>query len=194
MSNAIGLSKYVKTCYTLDYPVTISGTSTRSTGAQGLRKQHTGRIEEQGHLPVSTADTWSNLVPKFWSGPTIWAESAVQALRATKQFDLLRTLNYPHVYASCNVFHPEHKDLVRESMGKYCRSSGRRSFCVRIAIFQSYVLIWLNRIRSFVINLTNRFGRHIDRNNRIDGIDTMKAAVTYLQNKYSTLSPLRASR
>ena len=188
MANAVGLSKYVKRFYTLDYPVTISGQSTKSTGAQGLRKEHIGKIEEQEHLPARTADNWSSLVPKFWSGSTIWAESAVQALVATEQTILLQKLNYPYLYASCKIFEPEQKRLVQESIRLYCQVSGKSPLVIRIAMCWPYIRIWSDRVTSFATNLVNRIGRYVHLGNRVDGLDTIGEAVKYLENRYSSLS------
>lgn len=103
MANAIGLSRVVESLVEIDVPAVISGHSKKSGGGMGAEKKHHGRIEDQSFLPKNTSKLWSNKIPKFWSGSTIYAESAKEALLRTNSPKELR-LNYSYLWAYCLVF------------------------------------------------------------------------------------------
>ena len=103
MANAIGLSRVVESLIDVDAPAVISGHSKRSGGGMGAEKKHHGRIEEQSFLPKNTSKLWSNKIPKFWSGATIYAESAKEALLRTKCSGQFK-VNYTYLWAYCLVF------------------------------------------------------------------------------------------
>lgn len=103
MANAIGLAKVVEKLVTIDVPAVISGHSKKSTGGMGGEKKHHGEIESQLHLPKVTSERWSNKIPKFWSGATIYAESAKEALLRTNNSTHFK-LNYTYLWAYCIVF------------------------------------------------------------------------------------------
>lgn len=103
MANAIGLAKVVKNMVEIDAPAVISGHSKKSTGGMGGEKKHHGSIENQLHLPKETSALWSVKIPKFWSGATIYAESAKEALVRTNNSKSFK-LNYKYLLAFCLVF------------------------------------------------------------------------------------------
>lgn len=117
MANAIGLSRVVKNLIEVDIPAVISGHSKKSGGGMGGEKKHHGGIESQSHLPKETSALWSDKIPKFWSGSTIYAESAKEALRRTntpKQFKL----NYTYLWAYCLVFESSYLKITIKTILK----------------------------------------------------------------------------
>lgn len=103
MANAIALARVIENLVEVDAPSVISGHSKKSTGGMGGEKKHHGRIEDQLHLPKDTSRLWSNKIPKFWSGATIYAESAKEALVRTNTPSHFK-LNYSYLWAFCLVF------------------------------------------------------------------------------------------
>lgn len=103
MSNAVGISKYLTNYVFVDIPIVISGHCMKSTAGQGNMKKHIGSIESQKHLPLNTAKEWGKRIPFFWSGPTIYAESARKALLATGRSNS-HMINYPALYSCCLVY------------------------------------------------------------------------------------------
>lgn len=110
MANAVGLTKYIEHYVYADFPTVISGHCKKSTGGQGGMKEHHGKIENIGHLPVDTAQRWSTDIPFFWSGPTIYSESARRALEETNRADI--KLNYIALYACCLIYEKNYKKEV----------------------------------------------------------------------------------
>lgn len=103
MANAIGLARVIENLVEVDAPALISGHSKKSTGGMGGEKKHHGRIEDQSHLPKETSRLWCDKIPKFWSGATIYAESAKEALVRTNTPSYFK-LNYSYLWAFCLVF------------------------------------------------------------------------------------------
>lgn len=115
MANAVGLVPFISKYVFMDIPAVISGHSAKSTGGQGGEKKHYGKIENQAHLPKNTKDIWNGKIPFFWSGPTIYAESAYQAMKATDSV-YVEKLSYSALYAQCFVFEPQYRNLVIQKM------------------------------------------------------------------------------
>jgi hypothetical protein len=106
MSAAMAIGSYIKSVCIVDYPLFLPGSSGKSNaGLSGLGK-HIGRLREQPHLSSNVEETWSKIVPPFFSVETIWAEAAVDALQATGRFDLLKDFNVPRLYADLVMWHP----------------------------------------------------------------------------------------
>jgi glycosyltransferase involved in cell wall biosynthesis len=103
MANAIGLARVIENLIEVDAPAVISGHSKKSTGGMGGEKKHHGRIEDQTFLPKETSKLWCKKIPKFWSGATIYAESAKEALRRTNN-PYQSKLNFTYLWAFCLVF------------------------------------------------------------------------------------------
>lgn len=111
MANAIGLTSVVKRLVEIDVPAIISGHSKRSGGGMGAEKKHHGRIEDQTFLPKETSILWCNKIPKFWSGATIYAESAKEALRRTNNPNQSK-LNFSYLWAFCLVFESKYLNKI----------------------------------------------------------------------------------
>lgn len=106
MANAVSVSLEISDFYYLDFPLIISGRSIHSIGGQGVLHNHVAQIKDVEHLPKNTVDEWTDKIPKYWTGETIWAESAIKALNKYKKLDLVNKFNYNHLYARIVLFNP----------------------------------------------------------------------------------------
>lgn len=116
VAGAVALGLVVKRAVRLDHPLFVPGVSGASTGGWGAAKRHVGELKDQAHLPQWSIHAWSDLVPKFFSGETIWAEDVVQSLSAMERQDLLKEMNISRLFASCIVFHPRRAKLILASL------------------------------------------------------------------------------
>jgi hypothetical protein len=103
LASAIGLAYTVKSMIYDPAPIIISGHSPKSGGGSGAAGRHHGRIEDQPHLPVGIADQWPPAVPRYWSGYTIYAQSAIAAAKAAAQAPLPR-FAYHRLFAACFLY------------------------------------------------------------------------------------------
>ena len=94
MANSVALSVIDIKHYKYDFPFSIAGKCTTSAGGLGAKHQHLSKIEDAKHLPANTSERWQIQIPKYWSAPTIYAQSAVDACIRMNNTDLASLFNY----------------------------------------------------------------------------------------------------
>jgi glycosyltransferase involved in cell wall biosynthesis len=152
MSNAIGLIPFTKKAVQLDFPLVISGHGAKSTGGQAQRKEHHGLIEKQSFLPKDTVNKWDHKIPYFWSGHTIWAESARRALNASGQEIKTNEINYDYLYASCFIYEHFHKKVfdaikVNRNSLEICFTWIKIIYYLNIVIFKRALTFFKNKLK-----------------------------------------------
>jgi glycosyltransferase involved in cell wall biosynthesis len=143
MAAAISIASCAaKVCF-VDYPLFVPGSSANSNaGLSGLNR-HLGWLREQPHLEPDCEETWSRIVPKFYSVQTIWGEATVNALRAMGRADMLKRFNVPYLYSLCIVYHPKYIFAARYNYRAALRDAGHDLFwgLLRLAYCLAYLLI-----------------------------------------------------
>ena len=142
---AVALSLYANKHYHLDVPIVISGTAKKSAGGMGAAKTHKGDLQKIPHLPSDTIKTWDPLVPFYWSGPTIYADSVYKCLNRTDNQALLRKYNYNYLYATLMVFQSDFYHATKKAM-----LLNKKTSWLKI-IYYSIFLVML-RTSSYIIN------------------------------------------
>jgi hypothetical protein len=85
----------------INYPLTIPGACKASnTYIAYASKRQSTKLEDQPEFR-DVGYHWSELVPRLYTVPPIWADSAVAALLAMGRADLVRQLNLPRLAAYC---------------------------------------------------------------------------------------------
>jgi glycosyltransferase involved in cell wall biosynthesis len=85
-----------------DYPLTIPGACGASGSVlEGAIRRHSKRLEDAPHLRDRGDYRWCELVPRVYTAETIWADSAIAALRAMGREDLVRQLCVWKLSALC---------------------------------------------------------------------------------------------
>lgn len=171
MANAFSASLFVDSFVYFDAPLFIAGNSVKSAAGQGLAGKHVGRIEGNPQLPSDCHLHWTTLVPKYWSGPTIWAESAVKVIIKSNRKDLYLKMNFLRLYASCLIFNPEYKSVVLDAMNIY-RKERVRNIAIKLQL--EFGKVWLLRIKFFLKNILYKldfFQRY-----RLSGIENIQIA------------------
>lgn len=146
MANAIALTQVINFHVWVSFPVIISGKSSSSTGGAGVLHKHIAKIEDVKHLPKNTSLEWTDKIPKFWTGPTIWAESVLKALKHFENNEEIKKFNFSYLYAFISVFNKKHIHVIYKDF-KYKRFGFRYFFY--------YLKIYLNRITIFIDNRLN---------------------------------------
>lgn len=111
MANAVALTQVENEYVLVNIPVVISGKSNSSIGGQGVKHNHVNHIDNVPHLHSKTSKEWSSIVPKYWTGPTIWAESVLKSLKA---FGSSKEININYLLATIYVFHYQHRKQIFE--------------------------------------------------------------------------------
>ncbi len=81
---SVALAKYVKKQVIIDKNFSIFGACPQSATAINLVGGHCGYLEDAPHLKNRGEYEWDHLIPRYYSVQTIWAESAITALRETE--------------------------------------------------------------------------------------------------------------
>lgn len=147
MANAVGCALNAKNAYVIYAPLIISGTSSKSTAGLGLAHKHVGKIEEKTFLPSYTLSTWFDILPKFWTGPTIYAQSALYSLTQLDREDLKKEFNINRFYAN---FLTSYNDF---SLLKPLMSKAKANL---LAIYYYKLIVFLIRVNCFVHNFVNK--------------------------------------
>jgi len=154
MAGAVAVSAFVGRYCKVDYPLFISGCGAGALPASGvIMRKSAGLLDEFPHLPQRYKDVWSTIVPKYYSGSTVWAENVVQALKATKREDLLGMLNLPLLHAQCMVFEPEFYSLIVRNLFRSIPPGTASKLEATMAFSWHYLAVWLLRARVLVKNI-----------------------------------------
>lgn len=152
MANAYALSYVVGRMAVAELPLFIAGNSNSSNAGLGLRGRHVGEISDLPFLPHDTADHWNPSIPFFWSGQTIWCQSAylaAAALGRVQEFEA--TNNYRGLYARVLVFQPGFfKRVLGAFLARHAGSSVLHKGKEVSAIAVAAGGLWLARVVGFV--------------------------------------------
>lgn len=175
---ALAVANFVTRMCAIDYPLTISGTSFLSGAGDSAAGKHKGRLEDAPQLRDRSDYQWDELIPRFYSVQTIWAESAVVALRATNRRDLLNEFNLPFLYAQCVIFHVDFTRVIVSNMPRAFRSMGK-GYMKGSAEFLFYAAAILVKrvVNSLVYRIRTRFSKNV---HEIDGLVNIEHAMNSL--------------
>lgn len=177
MSNAIALAFTVKNYALIDMPFILSGFSYKSTGGQGARHAHIGRLEDIPFLPKDTIDNWDIRLPKIWTSQTIWAQSVLESLRRMDLINERKAFNYNAFYGSFITFNWSHRKEVFKFITPLTVCSTAFSIIKNIA----------NRARFFIKNMLVAKSSYISSTYTKDNITELHQAVISSQ-EYSSAS------
>lgn len=176
MANAIGLTLVLKNHIVIDTPIIISGFSYKSTGGQGSRGAHTGKIEDIAHLPKNTAAEWDKRIPRYWTAETIYAESVLKSLKRCGFNEYTNQFNFPALYAAIAMYHTSLLNIVRP----YINAKNIMTVAAR------YMQIFFKRSKNFI---NNTFETRLNISSQItyDNVSNIEDAVRIV-NEYSKTS------
>ncbi|MDA9945237.1 glycosyltransferase [Schleiferiaceae bacterium] len=169
IANAIALAVYAKHYIILDLPLVISGQSKLSAGGKGAAGEHYGEIASIRQLPKDSAKIWSEKVPFYWSGKTIYAESTLKALNKLRMYELMKRFNYTYLYACCFVFDFRYRGRIM-----HCVRNSLTTF-QRSRVIGFFILIWIQRVLHHIKYIYLRFMQNGGNRNR---------SIIYIDNTY----------
>lgn len=109
--SVVALSLVSKNNVFIDYPFTISGICKTSGSADSATGRHTGKWEDAPHFKGHSNYQWNDQVPKIYSVETIWADSAIAAIKDFKVNELI--FNIAPLTAYCLINHTEYSKILK---------------------------------------------------------------------------------
>ncbi len=99
ISNGVALTFVVDKFATIQFPICYSGASKHlGGGAVAMKHQGTTDFKRLPFLPENIEEIWYEKVPKVWTAPTIYCESAIEAMRNIGHEELIETIDFEKLY------------------------------------------------------------------------------------------------
>jgi glycosyltransferase involved in cell wall biosynthesis len=95
---AVTLSCIIDKNYVADFPFSIAGICPTSTSFVATTGGHSGDLKNAPHLKNRGIYEWDSLIPKYYSVETLWAESALKALKEIGKANYLQFFNRYFMY------------------------------------------------------------------------------------------------
>lgn len=190
---SISLACIVKRILVTDYPLTISGVCGVSASiVEGLLKKNSKKLEDAPHLRNRGYYEWSELVPSVYCVETIWADSAITALKAMCRDDLIKRINVPKLSAACVQMNEGITKQVKYSLQNVSKLRGDNYinyyilFCWYLFLLKfKYISNLLNRVRTRILIIIGK-----KQFKRIDGLNNINEATVALTKYLSNRSIL----
>lgn len=112
IANAVSLCFVAKNVKYVDFPIVISGASKHLGGDMRLKKGRRAEIDKLSFLPKCTKENWEKSIPCVWTGITVWADSAIKALRYSKHEEYVGKVKLEKMYARFIAYYPDMRSLV----------------------------------------------------------------------------------
>ena len=183
ISGAVAVSNYVKRLCIIDYPLFVPGSSSNSGSGRSAMKKHVGKLEDEPQTkPYST--TWPNLVPKFYSVQTVWAQAGLAALSAINRQDLIEEFNVSLLHAMCFVYNPSFYKIIISNLFRSIKTNPYNlSKGILLFVFSAIGTV-SNRIKSHVLRLARL--HNVEYDHDVCGINNIEEAVLDLSKYLQT--------
>jgi hypothetical protein len=174
-----------------DYPLTIPGRCSASNSViQGALKAQSTKLEDQPEIR-DIGYRWSDVVPRLYTGPGIWADSAVAALLAMGRSDLVRQLNLPKLAAHCIEANRGVTRRVLKDSFKTIQAMGRSQIihALRLALYLLTVpcVKFARRAINRILMIIGVRRTHRD-NNAVNMVQVSNALTNYLREHGQSFS------
>ena len=138
---AIGLAKNISSFIEIDYPITLPGICGKSAPVDEKKNKY-NKLEEAPHFRNRRFYKWSSQVPRFYSSPNIWADSALTAVKELNINDLALYFNKFRLGVVLLKSNPENRDEIINFLKK------------GVSVHDYYIFFSFSLVRKFI----NDFG------------------------------------
>jgi glycosyltransferase involved in cell wall biosynthesis len=154
---SVALATIIDTLLIIDYPMTVSGACPESATAQARRGEHLGELKDAPHFLGHSSYTWSDSVPDFYSVETIWADSALAALKDMSKRDYIARFNSNMLLLYCYYKYRNYRHLVKEKWITLNKHRVWRYF----SLFITYIKYTVNKSSGFFLGVLSKAKRII---------------------------------
>lgn len=112
MAVAIAISTILNEYCIINYPVSITGASVNSAAGLGVINKHISKIEDVKWLPKNILNNWDLNIPRYWTGPTIYAQTIFEVLTQSKRnFQI----NYRYLYYTMLIYNNQISGIIKQN-------------------------------------------------------------------------------
>ena len=115
------IAQECRSCVHVDYPIVVPGHSGVSTAGQSARGGHLGRLRDNPHIGAFENLVWDSRIPEFYSVPTVWSFSLLEALKKT---GTERLAHFGRLYVRCLLLHRAYRSDTLQSIRHQARRVG----------------------------------------------------------------------
>ena len=127
VSSAVLIAHHIRKAALIDFPFTIPGACNTSSSGRGASGKHYGELRRDPHMRGYEDLAWPPGIPERFSVETVWAESAVEAMRSLGGEEAVGKLDLAALNAYYLVRHPGDFGPVRRALGDLARSGDGRA-------------------------------------------------------------------
>lgn len=136
--STVALSSFVKNHFVIKDACSIAGACPASTTSAGRLNQDDIKFEDAPHFKNNTNYQWDALIPKYYCGEIIWAETAI---RATRDFELNKILEKfnRNLFNNASLSHNRH--ITRIVMKAYFENTNKNNNIINrnVYLINSYI-------------------------------------------------------
>lgn len=110
---AIGLAKNISEFIEIDFPLTLPGICGKAAPMDERKNQYKN-LEDSPHFRDRGDYFWAPEVPRFYSGRTIWADSALAAIRDLKLNKYLKHFDKYMLFSTLLDSYPDRKKEIQK--------------------------------------------------------------------------------
>lgn len=174
---SVALSLTVGKMVKIDFPLTISGICNQSGSADSATGRHTGKLTEAPHFRGHMKYEWNELVPEFYSVETIWADSALAAIKDLNYSEMYKNFNLVALDARLLKKYPQFKNIIIQHYNKCSQITGGSEAKIKIAYLKYPTIDLIQKI-------VQRLKRKKDDILRVNGIENIIQANEVLQQRF----------
>ena len=189
--SAVALSFIIDKVLTVDYPLTIPGVCFKSGSGQSSTGRHDGKLSEAPHFKGHQSYEWSSKVPSFYSVETIWADSALAALKEMNQFDFIEKFNVFSITAYCLVKNRRFKNEILENLNKHSKENNSNWILTYYKLLVEY---FKGPLKDLYVRIIDKLTRKKESVVRLENISDISVASSefkeYLKRTNKSLTSL----
>jgi len=171
--SSIALSLVAKNVFSIDYPLTIAGSSAASEKTHRTKEAKKLDLRDAPHFREIGAYTWSEFVPAVYSRVTIWAESSIKVLETFSRTDLIKKIDKFKLAVLISLDEPHHeKYLLKEYL--------HEEDCILIKFRYNYTkfnILFSKLVRKFIRKISIFiYSKHVF-NKKITNVNSIENAI-----------------
>lgn len=182
--SSVSLSIVIDKLIFIDYPLTIAGSSAASEQTHRTEEARKKKLEDAPHFNNRGRYSWSDEVPRLYSGATIWAESGIQALKDFGKIEFVKRINLNKLVAYVILSNTIIDETI---LNEYLKRRGLRKNFIYFTIVLIQIQKYLNKITNRLIKIFKAQGIK-----NIDDVESITIAIKIVGDiqgkKYPTIN------